>query len=128
MNPRSSELTLWVCDTPIGRTATPICLDFLSPMMIEKFTVGVNAFLVPAMSPQTVSFAVTAEHQGRANRALTALANAERRGDWPKNCKRHSFCYVPRRRSEPTDYFEYDPDIVFIAHTSGREPKRISLD
>lgn len=72
-----ASASLRLIDTPLGRLATPICLDFcgteLSKSLVEM---QVNLLLVPAMSPKIGRFYRQAHELGTQARAMTVVANS----------------------------------------------------
>ncbi|GEM_PF-6877591 len=69
--------TLVVVDGPLGRMASPICLDFCGTWLRELFVgLGVNLLLVPAASPRTEDFVERARELGTDGRTTTIVANA----------------------------------------------------
>ena len=67
-----------VCvDTPLGRIAVCICIDFFHEDNWEAFrNSGANLFLVPAMTPAVTRFLETARALGGANLASSLVANS----------------------------------------------------
>jgi len=69
--------TLQILDSPLGRLATPICLDFcgdeLHGLLVESC---VNLLLVPAMTPRMELFHERARDLGTQNRAATFVVNS----------------------------------------------------
>ena len=68
---------LEVLDTPLGRLATPICLDFCGEQLRDLLVDAcVNLLLVPAMTPQMKPFVDRARDLGTQNRAVTFAVNS----------------------------------------------------
>ncbi len=72
-----SAETLHIRETPLGRLATPICLDFCGNQLRDLFIqTRVNLFLVPAMTPRMGPFYARAREFGSFNRATTIVVNS----------------------------------------------------
>jgi len=68
---------LEVLDTPLGRLATPICLDFCGEQLRDLLVDAcVNLLFVPAMTPQMKPFVDRARDLGTQNRAATFAVNS----------------------------------------------------
>lgn len=68
-------LPLW--DSPLGRIATPICIDYFDRRMQERHCAGLaTLFLVPAMSPTLEHFKDPARSYGERVRATTLVVNS----------------------------------------------------
>ncbi len=98
--------TLGCVDTPAGRIAVCICLDFLqdgNDDLMEIFKNSeANVFLVPAMTPGVTGFQDTARMLGRANQACALIANSRMAvapGKRRLTPDEASFIYVPDTRS-----------------------------
>jgi hypothetical protein len=69
--------TLNVLETPLGRLATPICLDFCGDQVRDLLVAcGVNLLLVPAMTPEMRPFQERARDLGTQTRAATFVTNS----------------------------------------------------
>jgi predicted amidohydrolase len=66
-----------ILDSPLGRLATPICIDFcgdeLRDLLVEA---QVNLLLIPAMTPEMRPFRERARDLGTQSRAATFVANS----------------------------------------------------
>src|SRR6185436_9201042 len=68
---------LEILDTPLGRLATPICLDFCGEQLRDLLVDAcVNLFFVPAMTPRMEPFLDRARDLGTQNRATTFAVNS----------------------------------------------------
>jgi predicted amidohydrolase len=68
--------TICCADTPLGRIAVCICIDFFHKEHMETYRqAGINLFLVPAMSPQVIRFLETAALFCGDNLAASFIAN-----------------------------------------------------
>lgn len=69
--------TLNVLETPLGRLATPICLDFCGDQIRDLLVeCGINLLLVPAMTPEMRPFQERARDLGTQSRAVTFVTNS----------------------------------------------------
>jgi hypothetical protein len=92
--------TVHIVESPLGRIAMPICLDFCGEQLRELFIeTRVNLFLVPAMTPQVDPFYIRARELGTLNRASTLMINSswllQRIGPWSP--RQQSFAYFPAK-------------------------------
>jgi hypothetical protein len=92
--------TVHLVESPLGRLAMPICLDFCGEQLRQLFIeTRVNLFLVPAMTPQVDPFYTRARELGTLNRASTLMINSSwllhRIGPWLP--RQQSFAYFPAR-------------------------------
>jgi hypothetical protein len=68
---------LEILDTPLGRLATPICLDFCGEQLRDLLVdTCVNLLFVPAMTPRMAPFLDRARDLGTQNRAATFAVNS----------------------------------------------------
>lgn len=69
--------TLRLLESPVGRIATPICLDFIGEELRDLFFASrANLFLVPALTAEMRPFGERARKLGDYNRAMTFVANS----------------------------------------------------
>jgi hypothetical protein len=97
---------LEMIDSPLGRLATPICLDFCGEQIRDLAVDScVNLFLVPAMSPRMEPFQESARDFGTQNRAATFVVNSlwmlRQAGSITPEMQSLIFAYLPARRLEP---------------------------
>lgn len=89
-------------ESPLGRLAMPICLDFCGEQLRQLFIeTRANFFLVPAMTPQVDPFYTRARELGTLNRASTLMINSswllQRSGPWSP--RQQSFAYLPAKNA-----------------------------
>lgn len=112
----TSSDRIWCFDTPLGRMAVSICIDYFHSDHLEAFRhSGINIFLVPAMSSSNIRFTNTAWSLGGNNLASSFVAL----GDFlpPKkdmvNQNNTSFYYLPDTKRSYT-YAVYPEEDLLI--------------
>lgn len=93
--------TLTLVESPIGRLALPICLDFCGDQLRELLVdTQANLLLVPAMTPRMAPFYSRARDLGTTNRATIVVANSAwlLRQIGLKSPRQRSFTYFPARK------------------------------
>ena len=95
--------TLKCIDTPLGRIAICICIDYFHKMHQAALqNSGINLFLVPAMTHTVTKFWYNRESLGDANLAATFVSNSSyiaRKTDGGVHEKGASFYYLPAREN-----------------------------
>jgi predicted amidohydrolase len=93
--------TICCVDTPLGRIAVCICIDFFHKEHMETFRqAGINVFLVPAMSPQIIRFLESAALFAGDNLAASFISNngyAAKKGSSGIHEDGASFYILPNR-------------------------------
>ena len=110
---------LYCLDTPIGRIAVCICIDFFHEDHREALRLsGINLFLVPAMTPGNTRFQDTAKFLGTSNHAAAFIANsgwaAEKSKGNPIHKDSASFYYLPSRVKSYTFATGENKDILMF--------------
>ncbi len=98
---------LLCANTPLGRLAVCICIDFFHKDHAEAFrNSGANVFLVPAMTHKASRFRDTAQMLGSCGLASSFVANSGTMAEKNENgisSKGASFCYVPDTKIRHVD-------------------------
>lgn len=96
--------TLCCVDTPLGRIAVCVCIDFFHDDNLEVLKKSdITLFFVPAMSPGNSRFVETAKNIGAYSKASSFIANFWKCENTVTE-KSASFYYLPRK-NDPKDNF-----------------------
>ncbi len=102
-----SERVFNLFDSPFGRVATMICLDFLVPETYNILSsLKVNCFFLPSMTPSTERFKTNAFYHACASGAVTFFSNAYNLEIVGGQKKKDSFIFRPIKDTSDDSHFE----------------------
>ncbi len=109
---------LYCLDTPVGRIAVCVCIDFFHPDHQEAWRLsGINLFLSPAMSPGNTRFKDVSRLLGASNLASSFIANSGWAAKKQKEGGIHQdgacFYYLPDKKRNLTFAGENEEMLIF---------------